>query len=91
MNSLNHYSYGAIIGWIWDSVAGIRPTDDEPGFRKVTIAPKISYKLGRLDAVYPSSTGTYKIHWDVPDLYTVHMMLTIPQGCNAIVTLPYNT
>lgn len=91
MNSLNHYSYGAIIGWIWDSVAGIRPTDDEPGFRKVTIAPKISYKLGRLDAVYPSSAGTYKIHWDVPDLYTVHMMLTIPQGCNAIVTLPYIT
>lgn len=88
MNSLNHYSYGAIIGWIWDSAAGLRPSEDEPGFKKVTISPKINYKIGRLDATYPSNAGTYKIHWDISDLYTVHVALTIPAGCKAKVTLP---
>lgn len=59
----------------------IRPTDDEPGFRKVTIAPKISYKLGRLDAVYPSSAGTYKIHWDAPcDKRSVPMYYILIKG-----------
>lgn len=88
MNSLNHYSYGAIIGWIWDSAAGLRPCADEPGFKKVTITPKTNYKLGKVDATYPSSAGTYKIHWDIPDLYTVHVAITVPAGCKAIVTLP---
>ena len=32
MNSLNHYSYGSILGWMYRYIGGIKAV--EPGFKK---------------------------------------------------------
>ena len=37
MNSLNHYSYGSILGWMYRYIGGIKAV--EPGFKKVIIRP----------------------------------------------------
>lgn len=90
MNSLNHYTYGSIVEWIWKYAAGLRPLEEEPGFRKVRIEPSVSWKLRFLDAEYLSSMGTYMIHWDLPDQEHIHVKITVPKGCEALVQLPYS-
>ena len=38
MNSFNHYALGSVGDWLYESVAGIRPT--APGYERVLIAPQ---------------------------------------------------
>ena len=88
MNSLNHYAYGSVVAWLWNGCAGLRPLAQEPGFRKVRIEPKVNYKLQRVDAVYDSPAGTYRIFWEIIEKETIHLKLTVPAGCEAVVKLP---
>ena len=41
MNSYNHYAYGAVCQWLFESVAGFRPDQDAPGFRHIVFEPTI--------------------------------------------------
>ena len=88
MNSLNHYAYGAIVGWIWKDVVGLRCMEDAPGFRSVWIQPHVNWKLKKLDAVYPSPAGEYAISWEAVDLDHISVKITVPAGCRARIDLP---
>ena len=86
MNSLNHYAYGSIAEWIWRYAAGIEPV--EPGFRRVKLHPAPDRRLGRLDAAYDSASGVYEVHWQCPGISHLSVSVTVPQGCEAELTLP---
>ena len=58
-DSLNHYSYGAISGWLFSGVCGIRL---EAG--KLTIRPCPDPALGYADAVWRSPVGTIRSAWE---------------------------
>ena len=58
-DSLNHYSYGAISGWLMEGVCGIRL---EAG--KLTIRPCPDPALGYADAVWRSPVGTIRSAWE---------------------------
>lgn len=88
MNSLNHYAYGAVAGWIWKDVVGLRCLEETPGFRGVRITPHVNWKLKKLAAVYPSPAGTYEISWEALDLNHIYIKIVIPCGCSARVDLP---
>lgn len=47
MNSFNHYAYGSVADWIYESAAGIRPK--LPGFEKALIMPDSDPRMGWLD------------------------------------------
>ena len=40
MNSYNHYAYGAVCQWLFESVAGISPSPSAPGFAEVIVDPR---------------------------------------------------
>ena len=40
MLSFNHYAYGAMIDWVYRTVAGLAPDLDDPGYRTVHVAPR---------------------------------------------------
>lgn len=61
MNSYNHYSYGAVMDWIYSFAAGIRP--GEPGFKSVVIAPVPSKLINWLEADYYSVNGKIVSKW----------------------------
>ncbi|MBQ9363213.1 MAG: family 78 glycoside hydrolase catalytic domain [Bacteroidaceae bacterium] len=87
MNSFNHYAYGAVCQWMWQTCAGIASDPAKPGFRHIIMKPVPDRRLGRLDAVYPSAAGTIGSHWyyDGDDwIWT----FTIPEGSTASITLP---
>ena len=89
MNSFNHYSYGAVVSWIYERSAGLKRDPDIPGFRKVIFAPVPDYRLGFADVSYDSPAGLWKADWKVMDATHISVTLTVPFGCTADVILPY--
>ena len=89
MNSLNHYSYGAIVEWIYAYVAGIRQDRDVPGFRKVILSPLVNWSLGWVDAKYQSASGTWRSAWKIIDENHLEIHVEVPFGCVAELKLPF--
>ncbi len=86
MNSLNHYSYGSVIEFLYAYAAGLRPAD--AGFEKAVIEPKPDGKLRELNLTYHSPAGRYAVNWKLTDEGNVKLHLEIPFGCHASVLLP---
>jgi len=81
-DSLNHYSYGAICGWLFGGVCGIRLADGE-----LAIAPTPHKSLGHAKAIYHSPVGTIESGWRYQG-DTVVYTFTIPANMTANVILP---
>lgn len=61
-DSLNHYAYGAVTGWLFSGVCGIRL---EAG--KLTIRPHPGRELGFAKAEWRSPVGTIRSAWEYRD------------------------
>ena len=90
MNSFNHYAYGAVCEWIWETVAGIAADPSQPGFKHIIMSPVPDKRLGHVEASYQSAVGLIKSAWKYEgDVWTWEF--TIPKGAIATVTLPGET
>ena len=90
MNSFNHYAYGCVCEWIWESVAGIAADPAVPGFKHIIMKPIFDKRLGYVNAEYNSAAGLIKSAWKYEgDNWTWEF--TIPEGATASVTLPGTT
>lgn len=87
MNSLNHYTYGSVVSWIWKGAAGIRPCEECPGYQKAIIRPIPNWQLKELEANLPTPSGRYDIKWKIESDNQIHLWLTIPEGCEGEVEL----
>ncbi len=90
MNSFNHYAYGSVCKWIWNTVAGIDSDPAQPGFRHIIMKPVPDKRLGHLDAEYKSAAGTIKSSWKYDGDKWI-WNFTVPEGATATVTLPGET
>jgi len=87
MNSFNHYAYGCVCEWIWETAAGIACDPDGAGFKTIVMSPIPDKRLGSLNAEYKSAAGTISSEWAFEgDEWT--WKFTVPEGAEAIVTLP---
>ena len=86
MNSLNHYSYGSVMEFIYAYAAGIRPA--APGFRKAVIAPVPDYRLPKLECSFDSAAGKYVSNTCLNGDGSVSIHVEIPFGCEAEIVLP---
>ncbi len=87
MNSFNHYAYGCVCEWIWESVAGISSIIEYPGFKHIAMAPIPDKRLGYVKAEYNSTAGLIKSAWRYEGEQWI-WEFTIPEGATATVTLP---
>jgi alpha-L-rhamnosidase len=90
MNSFNHYAYGVVCQWIWETAAGIAADTAQPGFRHIIMKPIPDKRLGYLDAEYQSAAGLIKSSWKYEGDKWI-WKFTIPKGATASVTLPGET
>ena len=90
MNSFNHYAYGAVCEWIWETVAGIASDPARPGFKHIIMKPVPDRRLGSLKAEYRSAAGLVRSAWHY-DGDTWVWEFSVPQGATASVTLPGET
>jgi alpha-L-rhamnosidase len=88
MNSMNHYSYGSIVEWLFAYAAGLRPVAAEPGFRRATVAPIPSWRLGHLECTHTCAAGTWRVAWRCLDETHLRVEVDVPFGCTADITLP---
>ena len=86
MNSLNHYSYGSVMEYVFRDLAGIRPL--EPGFARVRFAPQPTRYLKELSCAYDSVSGAYAAFWRINDDGTLTVRFRVPFGCTAEALLP---
>ena len=91
MNSLNHYSYGSVVEWMYRNMAGLHVEEEHPGFTHVTIAPQPDYRITECDMKYRSMAGTYEISWRVKETGEFDLKVTVPFGASARIVLPNTT
>lgn len=86
MNSFNHYAYGCVCQWIWETVAGISADVSRPGFKHIIMKPVPDKRLGFVKASYQSAAGLIKSEWKYEgDTWVWNF--TIPDGADATITL----
>ena len=90
MNSFNHYAYGCVCEWIWETAAGIAADPAAPGFRHIIMRPVPDRRLGSLEAEYRSAAGPVRSAWRYEGDRWV-WTFTVPEGASASVTLPGET
>ncbi len=64
MNSFNHFTFGSIGRWLYQSVAGIDTDNTEVGFKKILIKPNPGEGITYVSAAYKSINGLIKSHWE---------------------------
>ncbi len=88
MNSMNHYSYGSVLEWMFRHAAGIDSVDEAPGFRQAKFAPALNFRLRSMEASYDSASGVYACSWKLTDREHVTVSVTVPFNCSALLKLP---
>ena len=86
MNSLNHYSYGSVMEYVFRDLAGIQSL--APGFRRVRFAPQPTWRLQELSVAYESASGRYASYWRINEDGTLTVRYEVPFGCTAEAMLP---
>jgi alpha-L-rhamnosidase len=90
MNSFNHYAYGCVCEWIWETAAGIACDPSSPGFKRIIMKPIPDKRLGHLSAEYKSAAGVIKSAWKYDGDKWI-WEFTVPADAVAVVTLPGET
>ena len=85
MNSLNHYTYGSIVRWMYEHICGLTLTT--PGFRSFRIRPELNHRFTHVSMCYNSPMGTIKIGWEQID-GGYQVTVTVPFNTTAVLELP---
>ncbi|MHC4204092.1 MAG: family 78 glycoside hydrolase catalytic domain [Planctomycetota bacterium] len=84
MNSFNHYAFGSVGRWLFNTVAGI--DTDGPGYKKIIIRP-MPGAITRAAASYDSVNGRIVSNWQLKD-GTFTLNVVIPANTTATVYIP---
>lgn len=98
MNSFNHYAYGAVAEWMYESMAGIRADEENPGFSHFLLEPQIDTRTGSelpsgqenityVKGAYQSRYGLIRSEWST-EAHPLDYTAQIPANSTATLTLP---
>ena len=86
MNSYNHYAYGAVCQWLFESVAGFRPDPEQPGFKHILFEPTIIAALSPVAAHHDSAAGRIEAGWTL-DGKAVTYTVAVPEGARGTLVV----
>ena len=87
MNSFNHYAYGAIGDWMYKTMVGINYEAENPGYKKILIAPKLGGNFTNASGSLETPYGKIKSEWKIEgDKFIFDV--TIPANTKATIQLP---
>jgi alpha-L-rhamnosidase len=85
--SQNHFMLGQINEWFYHDLAGIRPDDSAPAFKKIIIEPALIDGITWTKASYRSARGPISTEWRRA-ANGIELTVTIPANTTATVYLP---
>ncbi len=88
MNSFNHYAYGAIGAWLYNTVTGIKIDPAAPGYKHVILRPQLGGNLTFACAELETPYGKLVSEWKLEN-GTFEYLVTLPPNTSATVYLPY--
>lgn len=87
VGSLNHYSKGAVITFLHEHVAGLRPIPGEPAYRRFEVRPRPGGGLTSAEARLDTPYGPIASSWHIQDgRFTLDV--EVAAGTEADVTMP---
>lgn len=88
MNSFNHYAYGSIGAWLYNTVAGIEIDPAQPGYKHTILRPQpgggLTQAGGRLKTMYGELVSAWRIEDGVFD-----WQIVAPPNTTATAYLPF--
>jgi len=89
MNSFNHYVYGAVGAWLYNTVAGIEIDPTQPGYKHIILRPQpgggLTHACGKLKTLYGEVVSQWKIENGAFDWEVV-----VPPNNSATLHIPLN-
>lgn len=82
MNSYNHYAYGAVCQWLLEGMAGLKRSEDGPGFARLDLDPVVIPEMSPVRAHHQSLHGEVAAEWAL-DGDRVRYRVTLPEGVEA--------
>lgn len=86
MNSFNHYSYGAIGNWLYQSAVGIR--EAAPGYKKIVIRPHTGGDFTHMEASTITPYGKVAAGWTAENNILQTLSVEIPVNTTAEIYVP---
>lgn len=88
MNSLNHYSLGAVMMWGYQYLVGFKEFD--AGFKEIVFAPKFDYRLKDVYSEFYTSYGKIKVEYHIEsnENHLIQIKLDIPFGIKMKIIFP---
>jgi alpha-L-rhamnosidase len=84
--SRNHHFFGAIVQWLYEDLAGMRPL--EPGYRGIEFKPEIpTTGLSEVRASYDSVRGPIAVRWQRSET-GLELDVTVPPNASGRVHVP---
>lgn len=87
MNSFNHYAYGAIGQWMVETIAGLAPDPDHPGYKHFFIRPQpgggLTWATADLLTVHGPAGSSWQVEGD-----GLIMEAIVPEETSATVVFP---
>ena len=80
--SMSHFSLGAVTGWFFEYLGGLRINDCLPGLTHVVLKPHPIKAIGRFEMRYQTPMGKIFTHWHYEGDTPV-FRYTLPQGMTA--------
>ena len=85
MNSFNHYAFGAVGDWMYQTIGGIKAT--EPGFKHSLIAPKPGGGITSAAVSHDSVYGTVASDWTRSN-GRLSLAVDVPANTTSTVRIP---
>ncbi|HEY8457848.1 MAG TPA: family 78 glycoside hydrolase catalytic domain [Actinopolymorphaceae bacterium] len=89
MLSFNHYAYGAVMDWIYRTVAGIAPA--APGYAEARLEPRPVVGISWARAAVETPYGRLAVRWSVGGDASFEAEYDIPYGVRATFVPPATT
>lgn len=86
MNSLNHYAYGAVFGWMFTNLVGINYDESAPGYARVVYAPIPDKRITRVKGSIDTARGTVSAEYELKE-GAWRFTVTIPAGVEAVARI----
>lgn len=85
MNSFNHYAYGSVGAWMYETIGGIKPKT--PGYQQSIIAPKLNHQLTHAVTRLTTLYGDLESQWAVAK-NQLTLTVKVPANTEAEIVLP---
>ncbi|OQY31845.1 MAG: hypothetical protein B6241_13040 [Spirochaetaceae bacterium 4572_59] len=87
MNSFNHYAYGAVGHWLYETVGGIQSDSKTGGYKNIVFKPQPGEGITHAETSYESPYGEIYLKWEKSG-ENLHMKVTVPPNTQAVLHFP---